>query len=102
MKTVNGGHGDACRVLAITDGSGSAYDKNGLAWPELLRLVEAGDAIAQFNPDKLSDGDARVAPVGDQKVKKLVTTCIIVPVRTLFIPCGGRPYTINTQSWKRF
>ena len=39
----------SCQVIAISDGTGCAFDPNGLKWKELLRLFKAGKGICSIS-----------------------------------------------------
>ena len=103
LRIIYRDHGKRCQVLSIGDGSGCAYDPNGLNWKELLRLVDEGLAIAAFNPKKLSkDKQAHVTPVKDPASEKLRNNIHNMVECDLFIPCGGRPFTIEERNWRDF
>jgi len=96
-------YGKNARVTAIADGFGAAYDPDGLAWEELLRLVEEECPISEFNPAFLSNAKGAFAIKADtsEHVQKRNNLCFEV-VSDIFIPAGGRPYTINDNNWQRF
>ena len=102
LRILHREHGSRCRVVAISDGTGHAYDAAGLDWDELLRLVEASAGIAGFSPSRLHGGTARVAAVTDKASEQARNSLHNTVVADLFVPCGGRPYTINDQNWKDF
>ncbi len=94
-------HRARCKVVAIGDGSGGAHDPDGLDWSELLRLVAAGSGIAGFDPRRLS-GRGRLMPATDKAGEAFRNDLHHQVVADLFVPCGGRPYTINDGNWRRF
>lgn len=103
LRIIHRDHGGCCQVVAIADGSGCAHDPKGLRWSELLRLVEDGLPIADFNPKKLSRADgAHVTPVQDPASEQLRNQIHNQVECDLFIPCGGRPFTIDEHNWKQF
>ena len=101
LRILHREHGKRARIIAISDGTGSLRDPAGLDWEELLRLVGASLGVAKFNPAKLS-GTGAVIPAID-KASELVRNNLHNKVDAdLFLPCGGRPYTINDQNWREF
>ena len=90
-----------CRVVAIGDGTGAAHDPDGLDWDELLRLVAASSGIAAFDPGKLSPR-GRVVAASDKAGEQFRNELHYTVPADLFVPCGGRPYTINDDTWQRF
>ncbi|MHC5067104.1 MAG: NAD-glutamate dehydrogenase domain-containing protein [Planctomycetota bacterium] len=94
-------HGERCRVVAIADGSGCATDPDGLAWQQLLQLVDQGLPIAAFDPDALSSR-GQVVSVTDRASEELRNTLHNRIQADIFIPCGGRPYTMDDRNWRDF
>jgi len=92
---------DRAKVVAIGDGTGSAIDPQGLDWTELLRLVDETLGIARFNPARLSPS-GRVVPATDKAGETLRNNLHNTVQADLFVPCGGRPYTINDGNWRAF
>jgi len=94
-------YGENVKVVGIADHSGCAEDPNGLDHDELLRLFRAGECISHFATDKL----------GSSGVLHTVNTPEGVKARNsmhnrleadAFIPCGGRPNTIDITNYKHF
>lgn len=94
-------YGDNAKIVGVADHSGCAEDANGLDHDELLRLFHASLCIANFDASKLSVGG----------VKHLVDTPEGVKARNsmhnrleadAFLPCGGRPNTIDITNYKNF
>ncbi|MBA2482768.1 MAG: amino acid dehydrogenase, partial [Planctomycetes bacterium] len=104
LKVLKREHGARARVLAIADGTGCAYDPKGLDWRELMRLVDQSLGIARFDPARLSSqtGGAKVVQASDKAGEAVRNTLHNTVVADLFVPCGGRPYTINDENWQQF
>lgn len=106
LKILNREHGARVRVVAIGDGTGAAYDPNGLDWRELLRLVREGKGIAAFDAAKLSPASrkagAQVVSASDRSGEQFRNQLHNTVKADLFIPCGGRPNTINDGNWQEF
>ena len=105
LRILHREHGKRVKVVAISDGTGSVEDSAGLDWTELLRLVKEAQGVARFNPAKLHDGSgvaARVVPANDRASEQVRNSLHNVVTADLFLPCGGRPYTINDQNWEEF
>ena len=102
IKILHREQADRCRVIAIADGSGSGYDPDGFAWPELLRLVEEGLPIGSFNQAHLT-GEGAFIRLADNAEGEQIRNSIHNTVEAdVFVPCGGRPYTINDRNWQQF
>ena len=54
LKLLYKSYPNTCKILAISDGSGAAYDPNGLCWKEILYLIEKNYPIVKFNTKYLS------------------------------------------------
>ena len=96
-------YGERCRLVAVGDGLGAAYDPNGLAWSEILRLFQGNKSIVEFNPDKLSkDSKAFVIAANTKENMKIRDTLFAKVEAEIFIPGGGRPYTVKESNWDQF
>jgi glutamate dehydrogenase len=101
------------KTIGIIDGSGVAYDPNGLNRTELSRLAKKRIPISNFDKTKLSE-DGFLYTVDD--------TNIVLPdgstwrtgsdlrdkfhlsdycTADLFVPCGGRPASVNKNNVAR-
>ncbi len=99
------------RILAIVDGSGVLHDPAGLDRKELRRLAKKRVPVREFDRSLLSD-DGFLITV-DQKNIRLPGGTVIAngfDLRNtfhlrpefnadLFVPCGGRPASININNW---
>lgn len=101
IRILNRDYGDNARIVGIADGSGTGEDPAGLDHAELLRLYEAGLPIAQYDRAKLSS-TGRVVPVDAPDGGSLRNTMHNRVVSDAFLPCGGRPATINERNWRDF
>ena len=114
------------RITSITDISGALYDPMGINKEELNKLIHKKD-IDSFPPDKLNEGAFLLYSRDRQRdglidrFKKLVRdtkgvqekwvssddfhaeleNLIFSHYTDVFIPCGGRPETINDDNWER-
>ena len=97
-------YGANVKIVGIADHSGCAEDPGGLDHGELMRLFQAGLCIAHFDKSKLGGGAAGAAV-------HLVDTPEGVKARNsmhnrleadAFLPCGGRPNTIDITNYKQF
>ena len=99
------------RTIAIVDGSGVVYDPRGLDRKELLRLADARQMIRHFDRSFLSPQGFLVL-VEDRDVSLPDGTRVpngedfrnrfhLLPFvkADLFVPCGGRPRSINIGNW---
>jgi glutamate dehydrogenase len=99
------------RTIAVVDGSGVVYDPAGLNRDELLRLAGRREMVRFFNVGRLSpqgflvtveDRDltlpngARVLNGEDFRNRFHLLPFVQAD---LFVPCGGRPRSINIGNW---
>ncbi|MEN9809374.1 MAG: hypothetical protein RLZZ488_941 [Pseudomonadota bacterium] len=103
LKILHREYGERARVVAVGDGFGAAFDPNGLSWEELLRLVRENKSIVEFSKAKLS-GDAKAFVISaDSKENIKVRDNLYANVEAeIFIPAGGRPYTVKDSNWQRY
>ncbi|MFH1915314.1 MAG: NAD-glutamate dehydrogenase domain-containing protein [Pseudomonadota bacterium] len=95
-------YGENARIVAMTDGHGAAFDPAGLDHAELLRLMDTGGRIKDFDTALLCGEGAFVVTTGDPDGVRIRNDLHNLPRTDLFIPAGGRPETINMGNWKRF
>ncbi|MBN2643418.1 MAG: NAD-glutamate dehydrogenase [Victivallales bacterium] len=114
------------KITAITDGPAVIYDPAGIDKNELLKLVLKNN-LDVFNPEKLIGENAymlfsSVAKINGIEKHRLVTVKSgklqeqqvtrdefmhifqnnLFHYADIFIPCGGRPQTINNTNWQEF
>jgi glutamate dehydrogenase len=102
------------KILAIIDGSGVLYDPKGIHREELKRLAEKREMIEKFQRKLISpkgfivtikDQDV-VLPDGEKVLSGLEfrNTFHLHPKfkADLFVPCGGRPASININNWSQY
>ena len=102
LRILHREHGARAKVVAISDGTGGVYDPDGLDWKELLRLVSEAQGVARFAPKLLKGSGAKVVPATDKAGEAFRNNLHNTVVTDLFLPCGGRPYTINDDNWQQF
>ena len=101
------------KILSIVDGGGVLYDPQGLDRSELRRLARTRTSSNKFNPEKLSPMGFRVL-LGDQNIVLPDNTLVengvdfrnsfhLHPLfkADVFVPCGGRPNSINMTNWEQ-
>ncbi|KAI9137915.1 Glutamate/Leucine/Phenylalanine/Valine dehydrogenase-domain-containing protein [Paraphysoderma sedebokerense] len=101
IKILHREYGPNASIVAIADGSGVAEDPEGLDHSELLRLVEESLPIIEFQKEKLSKHGV-VMSVSAADGAKMRNTMHFRVTSDVFIPAGGRPYTINDNNWKHY
>jgi len=102
------------KILAIIDGSGVLYDPAGINRQELTRLARRRVPVENFRRSLISpkgflvtikDKDVTL-PDGERVLNGLEfrNTFHLHPrfKADLFVPCGGRPASININNWTRF
>lgn len=103
LKILHREYGERARVVAVADGFGCAYDPNGLNWTELLRLVKESRSIVEFDKKALS-GDAKAFVISADTKENIKTRDNLYATveAEIFIPAGGRPYTVKESNWNKF
>lgn len=102
LKILHREYGERARVKIVADGKGIAYDPDGLDWQELLRLCTESVSIASFNPQRLQSERAFVR---EADTAENITARNELPLQVeadIFIPAGGRPYTVSDKNWRMF
>lgn len=94
-------YGDNAKIVGIADHSGCAEDPEGLNHAELLRLFEAGLCISNFDPTLLGSNGALHTVDTEEGVKARNTMHNRLEADA-FVPCGGRPNTIDITNYKQF
>jgi len=102
------------KILAIIDGSGVLYDPKGIDRTELSRVAKKRQTVEKFGRRLLSpkgflvtlkDKDVAL-PHGEKVISGLEfrNTFHLHPKfqADLFVPCGGRPASININNWTHF
>lgn len=99
LKILHSKYKKTCRVVAIADGFGAAYDPEGLDWTELMRLTSEEKSIAHFQAEKLSENPesfvSGVDTVEEIDRRNRIHSHVFAD---LLIPAGGRPYTVNESN----
>lgn len=102
------------RILAIIDGSGVLYDPKGINRQELVGLAKKRRPVENFRKSLISTKGFLVTikdknitlPDGEKAVNGLEfrNTFHLHPKfkADLFVPCGGRPASININNWSQF
>lgn len=101
LKILHREYGNHAKVVGIADGSGALIDPDGLDHTELLRLVEASEPAARFDPARLGPR-GKVVPVEAPEGVRVRNTLHNRVVADVFIPAGGRPQTIHGGNWSEF
>jgi len=98
------------KTIAVIDGSGVAYDPQGLNRQELKRLAKKHIPIVNFNKKFLSN-NGFVVSVNENNLKlngfpgihsglELRNNFHFLVSADLLLPAGGRPRTIDVGNWK--
>ena len=102
------------RIMAVVDGSGVLYDPQGINRAELETLAKTRRMVEHFPKARLSAGgflvlvkDSDVTLPGGEKVEsglEFRNTFHLNPrfKADLFVPCGGRPSSININNWRTY
>jgi glutamate dehydrogenase len=94
-------YGDNAKVVGIADHSGCAEDPEGLNHDELMRLFQEGLCISNFDSSQLSAAGVLHTVETEAGVKARNTMHNRLEADA-FLPCGGRPNTIDLTNYKHF
>jgi glutamate dehydrogenase len=102
------------KIIAIIDGSGVLYDPEGINREELKRLARLRKPVEFFRRDLLS-AQGFLVTIKDKEItlpdgEKIASgldfrNSFHLDPRfraDLFVPCGGRPASININNWQNF
>lgn len=94
-------YGNNAKIVGIADHSGCAEDPEGLDHDELLRLFREELCISNFSAAQLSPAGI-ISTCETEEGMKARNTMHNRLVCDAFIPCGGRPNTIDAHNYKEF
>jgi glutamate dehydrogenase len=94
-------YGENAKIVGIADHSGCAEDPEGLNHIELMRLFHEGLCISNFDSSKLSAAGVLHTVETEAGVKARNTMHNRLEADA-FLPCGGRPNTIDITNYKHF
>mmetsp|Transcript_10821 Transcript_10821/g.24126 ORF Transcript_10821/g.24126 Transcript_10821/m.24126 type:complete len:1103 (-) Transcript_10821:262-3570(-) len=94
-------YGDNAKIVGLADVSGCAEDPDGLDHEELIRLVDNGLSISQFSEGKLGPSGT-LSTCNTEEGTKARNTMHNRVVADAFVPCGGRPNTIDINNFSQF
>jgi len=89
---------EGCKVVGMCDGTAVAEDPNGLSWSELLRLVNSGLPLAEYDTNALSPTGVLVLTDNNPEGVRRRNTFPLKVRADAFLPAGGRPGTINADN----
>ena len=101
LKFLDRDYNGNAKVVGIADGTATAEDPDGLCMQELMRMVEADEPIAAYNPEKLGPRGAFMEAVTPEGCAMRDTMAFRVK-SDVFVPAGGRPATINMLNYASF
>jgi glutamate dehydrogenase len=124
--------GKKVKILGIIDGTGLLLDPQGINQTEIKRLFKMGLGVGEFNPQKLGDGASLLLIhhsreksagvkellrlknngkgkgiieeewLGASQANRIYSQDLLKLESDVFLPCGGRPRTLNEKNWKNF
>ena len=101
LKILMREYGENAKVIGIADASGCAEDPDGLDHGELARLFTMALSIDQFDRAKLGSQGALHTVDNEDGVKARNSMHNRLKADA-FIPCGGRPGTIDATNFRHF
>jgi len=94
-------YGDNAKIVGVADHSGCAEDPDGLNHAELLRLFKEELCISNFDDSKLGSGGVLHTCETEEGITARNTMHNRL-VADAFVPCGGRPNTLDANNYKQF
>ena len=101
MKILIREYGTNAKIVGVADASGCAEDPRGLDQGELMRLFHAALSISHFDASKLGP-DGVLHTVDTPEGVKARNTMHNRLRADAFVPCGGRPGTIDSTNYRQF
>ena len=101
LKILMREYGENAKVIGIADASGCAEDPDGLDHRELSRLINLALSIDQFDHAKLGRNGV-LHTVNTEEGVKARNSMHNRLQADAFIPCGGRPGTIDASNFRQF
>ena len=94
-------YGENAKIVGIADHSGCVEDPAGLNHEELLRLVKEELCISDFSVSQLGPNGILYTCDTEEGMKARNTMHNRL-VADAFVPCGGRPNTIDVNNYEQF
>lgn len=94
-------YGKNAKIVGIADHSGCAEDPDGLNHEELLRLFNKGLCISNFSASQLGPTGIVHTTDTEEGIKARNTMHNRLQADA-FVPCGGRPNTIDVNNYTQF
>lgn len=94
-------YGKNAKIVGIADHSGCAEDPDGLNHEELLRLFKKELCISNFSASKLGPNGILHTSDTEEGIKARNTMHNRLEADA-FVPCGGRPNTIDVNNYTQF
>jgi len=94
-------YGENAKIVGIADHSGCVEDPAGLDHEELLRLVKQELCISDFSVSQLGPNGVLYTCDTEEGMKARNTMHNRL-VADAFVPCGGRPNTIDVNNYEQF
>ncbi len=129
MKNLYKYYPNTAKFLATTDISGTIYDPIGLDLKEMVRLFDLEQPLNRYNPELLNEGgflvdtqqkreqshyaqqtlcwrkkDGKLVQdwLSGNEMNSLLRHNVHQTLADVFIPCGGRPATLNSHNYTDF
>jgi len=94
-------YGENVKIVGIADHSGCAEDPDGLNHEELLRLFEQESCISNFSASRLGPSGILYTCDTEEGIQARNTMHNRLKADA-FLPCGGRPNTIDVKNCMQF
>jgi glutamate dehydrogenase len=94
-------YGTNVKVVGMADGTACLEDPAGLNMEELVRMVDASEPLSHFDVSLLGP-EGNLAKTDTVQGTLLRDTMHNRVAADAFVPCGGRPGTINVRNFKEY
>lgn len=91
-------YGEFCKVVGIADGTAVCEDPNGISWHYLLNLVRSNKPLSEFQVSRATTKLVKCVDADSNHLRDTMHERVIADV---FIPAGGRPFTVNDTNYSR-
>lgn len=90
-------YGDWCKVVGIADGTAVCEDPEGISWHSIMKLVHANKPLCEFDTYRVGTKLLKIDACPENEV--LRDTMQERVQADVFIPAGGRPFTVNDKNY---
>jgi len=101
LRQLSQRYGTDAKVVGLADGTACLEDPDGLDMGELIRMVDSSEPLSHFDASLLGP-QGNLATTDTVEGTLLRDTMHNRVAADAFVPCGGRPGTINVRNYREY